>query len=105
MSPASSSFSDFADDETKQSNSAAGSALLSLLGVDLKGVTAQLGLGCSPISAIGVGSGKACASNAVCCQNNNVVSVLRLYLGCLNIADTLWTQGGLISIGCAPISL
>ena len=58
-----------------QSDSAAGSALLSLLGVDLQGVTAQLGLGCSPISAVGLGGGKACASNAVCCQNNNVVSV------------------------------
>ena len=59
-----------------QSDTAAGSALLSLLGVDLQGVTAQLGLGCSPISAIGVGSGNGCASNAVCCQNNNVVSVV-----------------------------
>ena len=60
--------------DAKQSDSAAGSALLSVLGVDLKGVTAQLGLGCSPISAVGLGGGKACASNAVCCQNNNVVS-------------------------------
>ena len=60
---------------SEQSDSAAGSALLSLLGVDLQGVTAQLGLGCSPISAVGLGGGKACASNAVCCQNNNVVSV------------------------------
>ena len=59
---------------SEQSDSAAGSALLSLLGVDLQGVTAQLGLGCSPISAVGLGGGKACASNAVCCQNNNVVS-------------------------------
>ncbi|RDX47330.1 fungal hydrophobin [Lentinus brumalis] len=69
----------------ESSHSAAGSALLSVLGIDLQGVTAQLGLGCSPISAIGLGSGNACASQAVCCQNNNV--------------------GGLISIGCAPISL
>ena len=67
--------SEFADNDLGQSDSAAGSALLALLGVDLKGVTAQVGLGCSPISAIGVGSGSACASNAVCCQNNNVVSV------------------------------
>ena len=59
-----------------QANSAAGSALLSALGLNLQDTTAQLGLGCSPISAIGVGSGNACASNAVCCQNNNVVSVI-----------------------------
>ncbi|RPD55308.1 fungal hydrophobin [Lentinus tigrinus ALCF2SS1-7] len=69
----------------ESSDSAAGSALLSVLGIDLKGVTAQLGLGCSPISAVGLGSGNACASQAVCCQNNNV--------------------GGLVSIGCAPVSL
>ena len=82
-----------ADNDLGQSDSAAGSALLSLLGVDLKGVTAQLGLGCSPISAIGVGSGNACASNAVCCQNNNVVSVLRICWGCLKLTDTFVNAG------------
>lgn len=51
-----------------------GSALLSLLGVVLQDTTAKLGLGCSPISAVGVGSGSACHTEAVCCQNNNVVS-------------------------------
>ena len=72
--------------DTTQSDSAAGSALLSLLGVDLKGVTAQLGLGCSPISAVGLGGGEACASNAVCCQNNNVVSV--------DLSVLSWYSGG-----------
>ncbi|KAI0713741.1 fungal hydrophobin-domain-containing protein [Earliella scabrosa] len=69
----------------ESANSAAGAAILSKLGVAVQDVTAKIGLGCSPISAIGVGSGNACASQPVCCQNNNV--------------------GGLISIGCAPIML
>ena len=90
--------------DTKQSDSAAGSALLSVLGVDLQGVTAQLGLGCSPISAVGLGGGKACASNAVCCQNNNVVSILYRWLVIIRPLTSL-VQGGLISIGCAPIML
>ena len=57
-----------------QANSAAGSALLSALGLNLQDTTAQLGLGCSPLSVVGVGSGSQCKSNAVCCENNNVVS-------------------------------
>ncbi|KAI0806679.1 hydrophobin [Fomes fomentarius] len=69
----------------ESANSAAGQALLGLVGATVQDVTAKIGLGCSPISAIGVGSGNACQAQPVCCQNNNV--------------------GGLISIGCAPISL
>ena len=57
-----------------QADSAAGSALLSILGLNLQDTTAQLGLGCSPISAVGVGSGNACEAQTVCCENNNVVS-------------------------------
>ncbi|KAI8970910.1 fungal hydrophobin [Trametes punicea] len=68
----------------ESSTSAAGSAILSLLGVVLQDVTTTIGLGCSPISAVGLGS-STCSANAVCCQNNNV--------------------GGLISIGCLPVEL
>ena len=57
-----------------QANSGAATTLLVLLGVVLQDVTAQIGLGCSPISVIGVASGNACASQTVCCENNNVVS-------------------------------
>ncbi|RPD65503.1 fungal hydrophobin [Lentinus tigrinus ALCF2SS1-7] len=69
----------------EKADSAAGSAILSLLGVVVQDVTAQIGLTCSPISVVGVGAGSACNANAVCCQNNNV--------------------GGLISIGCLPVEL
>ncbi|KAI0746814.1 fungal hydrophobin-domain-containing protein [Daedaleopsis nitida] len=68
----------------EKSDSAAGSALLGLLGVVVQDITASIGLGCSPISVIGLGGGS-CSSNTVCCQNNNV--------------------GGLISIGCVPVIL
>lgn len=59
--------------------------LLGLLGIVLDGITGLIGLGCSPLTIVGVGSGSACSSNVVCCENNNV--------------------GGLLSIGCIPIIL
>ncbi|GJE92441.1 hydrophobin family protein [Phanerochaete sordida] len=67
------------------SNDASVTSLLGLLGIVLEGVTSLIGLGCSPISVVGVGAGSACSSNVVCCENNAV--------------------GGLISIGCIPIIL
>ncbi|KAI0667102.1 hydrophobin 2 [Trametes maxima] len=71
--------------QTATADDASVSALLGLLGIVLQDVTALVGLDCSPINVVGVGSGNACSANVVCCQNNNV--------------------GGLISIGCLPISL
>ncbi|KAH9919992.1 fungal hydrophobin [Epithele typhae] len=69
--------------ESASSPSVAG--ILSVLGVVVQDVTAMVGLQCSPLSVVGVGSGSSCSSNAVCCENNNV--------------------GGLISIGCVPVEL
>ncbi|KAI0761470.1 fungal hydrophobin-domain-containing protein [Trametes elegans] len=69
----------------ERADSATGNALLSLLGVVLDDVTAQIGLDCSPLSVVGVGAGNACDAHPVCCQNNNV--------------------GGLISVGCIPVQL
>ncbi|KAI0682238.1 fungal hydrophobin [Earliella scabrosa] len=71
--------------QTVDSKSASGGLILGLLGILLGDVTALLGLNCSPITVIGVGTGNACSANTVCCSNNNV--------------------GGLISIGCLPITL
>ena len=62
-----------------QASSSDGTALLALLGIVIEGIDAVLGLNCSPISVIGVGTGNACSSNVVCCDNNNVVSVPFVY--------------------------
>ncbi|KAI0343784.1 fungal hydrophobin [Trametopsis cervina] len=70
---------------TEAASSPAGSLLLGLLGLVVNGVDVLLGINCSPISVIGIGSGSTCEAEPVCCQDNAV--------------------GGLISIGCIPISL
>ncbi|PBK98610.1 hypothetical protein ARMGADRAFT_584951 [Armillaria gallica] len=58
--------------------------LLGLLGVVLSDVTALVGITCTPITIVGVGS-TACSQQTVCCQNN--------------------TFNGLIAIGCVPINI
>ncbi|KAK1215708.1 hypothetical protein PQX77_021670 [Marasmius sp. AFHP31] len=60
------------------------SLLIGLLGIVLQDVNVGVGLTCSPITVIGGGNG-GCSANPVCCQDNS--------------------HGGLISIGCLPISL
>ncbi|KDQ60486.1 hypothetical protein JAAARDRAFT_109771, partial [Jaapia argillacea MUCL 33604] len=60
-------------------------SLAGLLGIDLSGITGLVGLTCSPISVLGVGNGGACTASPVCCENNSF--------------------GGLISLGCVPITL
>ncbi|RDX54532.1 fungal hydrophobin [Lentinus brumalis] len=72
-------------ESTEKASSASGAALLGLLGIVLQDTNVLLGVDCSPITVIGVGSGSACSANAVCCENNNV--------------------GGLLSIGCVPVVL
>ncbi|CDO68212.1 hypothetical protein BN946_scf184913.g2 [Trametes cinnabarina] len=59
--------------------------ILKGLGVVIQDVNALVGLECSPISVVGVGSGNACSANTVCCEDNS--------------------HSSLISIGCVPISL
>ena len=89
-----------------QSNSAAASLLLGLLGIVLGDITGLIGLDCSPINVVGIGSGNACSANAVCCTNNNVVRLpepSQPFSSSFRVLIAL--QGGLISIGCVPIIL
>ncbi|PCH38992.1 fungal hydrophobin [Wolfiporia cocos MD-104 SS10] len=70
---------------TESASSAAGSQLLGLLGIVLEDADVLLGLDCSPLDVVGVGSGSECNAEPVCCTENGI--------------------GDLISIGCVPISL
>ncbi|KAJ3813516.1 fungal hydrophobin [Lentinula lateritia] len=71
-------------DSTETAGSDAGSLLLGLLGIVVEDLNVLLGLGCSPITVIGLGN-SGCSAQAVCCEDNAV--------------------GGLISIGCIPVVL
>ncbi|EIN06929.1 fungal hydrophobin, partial [Punctularia strigosozonata HHB-11173 SS5] len=59
--------------------------LLGLLGIVVEAVDGLIGISCSPISIVGLGSGSACNASPVCCENN--------------------TFTGLIVIGCVPINI
>lgn len=72
-------------EKTVSSSSSSANLLLGLLGIVVGDLTDLIGLQCSPITVIGVGTGNACGSNVVCCSNT--------------------ASGGLIGIGCLPIEL
>ncbi|OJT15408.1 Fruiting body protein SC3 [Trametes pubescens] len=72
--------------ESVQSADSLGIApVLAAIGVILQDINIPIGLTCSPITVVGVGSGNACSSNTVCCDDNSL--------------------GGLLSIGCLPASI
>ncbi|KAF8553768.1 fungal hydrophobin [Imleria badia] len=56
-----------------------------LLGIVLPTIEGLIGLGCSPITAIGLGSGASCTEQPVCCTGN--------------------TFNGFINLGCSPLNL
>jgi hypothetical protein len=60
------------------------STLLGLLGIAVGDVTALVGVTCSPITVIGVGS-SSCSAQPVCCTNNSFK--------------------GVVALGCTPINL
>ena len=59
---------------TTTAGAPAAAAILGLLGVVVQDLNVLLGLDCSPISVVGVGSGSACSAQTVCCENNSFVS-------------------------------
>ncbi|KAJ3853285.1 hydrophobin 2 [Lentinula lateritia] len=71
-------------DSLQQSTDPGVAGLLGLLGIVLQGVDVLVGLTCSPITIIGLENG-GCSAQAVCCEDNS--------------------NGGLISVGCLPVTL
>ncbi|GJE95128.1 fungal hydrophobin [Phanerochaete sordida] len=70
-------------DSTIPADSAAAVPILKGLGVVLQDVDVLIGLTCSPISVVGVGSGSECSGTTVSCSNGII---------------------GSIGIGCVPIT-
>lgn len=56
-----------------------------LLDAAIQGLGVPIGVGCTPISVIGVGPGSSCSGESVCCE------------------DT--TYSGTIGLGCVPVGL
>ncbi|KAF9007119.1 fungal hydrophobin-domain-containing protein [Cyathus striatus] len=71
-------------DSVQAANSPAASSLLSVLGIVVQDVTAQVGLTCSPISVVGTG-GNSCTAQPACCTNNSF--------------------NGVVALGCTPINI
>ena len=64
-----------ADGALLVNNTPAISNVLSLIGVSVQDVNVLVGLTCSPITVIGVGSGDPCSGTTVSCDNNEFVSL------------------------------
>lgn len=69
----------------QDASSSSVTSLLGLLGLSLGSITGQVGLNCSPLTVVGVGSGASCTSQTVCCTGNSF--------------------NGLINVGCTPINV
>ncbi|KIP08214.1 hydrophobin [Phlebiopsis gigantea 11061_1 CR5-6] len=68
----------------EKASSPSAATILGGLDVVLQDLNVLVGLTCSPISIVGVGSGSACSAQTVCCEDNS--------------------HGSLISIGCVPVT-
>ncbi|EJF63711.1 hypothetical protein DICSQDRAFT_21075, partial [Dichomitus squalens LYAD-421 SS1] len=71
-------------EDTTETNSPTGSAIITLLGLALESTGDLLAINCSPINTGSV-DGSTCAQTPVCCDNHS--------------------YGGLVNIGCVPIFL
>ncbi|KAF8550908.1 fungal hydrophobin [Imleria badia] len=70
---------------TQTSTPATLTELGGLLGLVLPTIDGLIGLGCTPITVIGTGSGASCTQQPVCCTDNSF--------------------NGVINLGCSPVNL
>ncbi|KAF9257580.1 fungal hydrophobin [Marasmius fiardii PR-910] len=70
--------------QTTKASDPAAAGVLALLGIVLQDLNVLVGLNCSPITVIGGGNG-ACSGTTVTCTDNS--------------------HGGLINIGCVPVTI
>ncbi|KAF9269335.1 fungal hydrophobin [Marasmius fiardii PR-910] len=70
--------------QVQSASSSSAAAILGLLGIILQDTNVLVGLNCSPITVIGGGNG-ACSGTTVTCTDNS--------------------HGGLINIGCVPVTI
>ncbi|GJE94625.1 fungal hydrophobin [Phanerochaete sordida] len=68
---------------TQDAQSSAAVAILKVIGTDAGDISSLIGLTCSPISFVGVGSGSECSGTTVSCSNGVI---------------------GSIGVGCIPVS-
>ncbi|KAH6919135.1 hydrophobin-315 [Coprinopsis sp. MPI-PUGE-AT-0042] len=72
--------------ETKNFSQEAKGFLANLLDVDVKQVTAGLGLGCSGVKVLAVGGGNSCTQQKVCCSNNNFNAAVAIGCNPINVS-------------------
>ncbi|ETW76432.1 hydrophobin-like protein [Heterobasidion irregulare TC 32-1] len=72
-------------DSVQSAGSPAAANELGLLGIVVQDLNIPVGLTCTPISVIGVGSGASCDASPVCCEDNS--------------------YNGVVAIGCVPVDL
>ncbi|KAI0697294.1 fungal hydrophobin-domain-containing protein [Cerioporus squamosus] len=76
--------SDLCCESTGKASDPSISKELELLGITVQDIDALVGVACSPITVVGVGSGT-CSDTTVTCTDNS--------------------HGGLVAIGCVPITV
>ncbi|KAF8877411.1 type 1 hydrophobin [Infundibulicybe gibba] len=69
--------------QVHKSESAEYTDLVTEYGLNVKAITGNIGVNCSPITGLGVGGGPSCNQQPVCCSGNNF--------------------NGLVVVGCSPI--
>ncbi|KAH6919153.1 hydrophobin-315 [Coprinopsis sp. MPI-PUGE-AT-0042] len=72
--------------DTKNFNQEAKGFLASLLAVDVRQITAAIGVKCTGVNVLAAGGGSTCTQQKVCCSNNNFNGVVALGCNPINVS-------------------